>query len=258
MISFFRRLFDKIEKTDVQRPRIELDAADYGAIYAIGDIHGCMSLLRAAYERIQQDEPGVPGKKLVVFLGDYVDRGLASRAVLDFLSRPTADDVKHVCICGNHDFEFLRFLRDTRNNMGWLDFGGIETLRSYGIDAEHTLKGGGGQAALIRMVEEAVPEHHVRFLESIPTMLVVGKLVFVHAGIRPGVPLENQTDEDLMWIREPFLTEGPQLPSLVVHGHTPTKEPTFSAGRVGIDTGAFATGRLTVLRICQGKASILQ
>lgn len=162
------------------------------------------------------------------------------------------------CICGNHDFEFLRFLRDTRNNMGWLDFGGIETLRSYGIDAEHTLKGGGGPAALVRMVEEAVPQQHIRFLEAIPTMLTVGKLVFVHAGIRPGVPLENQVDDDLMWIREPFLTDGPQIASLVVHGHTPTKEPSFGSSRVGIDTGAFATARLTVLRICQGKASILQ
>lgn len=142
--------------------------------------------------------------------------------------------------------------------MGWLDFGGAETLRSYGIDAEHTLKDGGGQAALFRMVEEAVPEQHIQFLETLPTMLTVGKLVFVHAGVRPGVPLENQTDEDLMWIREPFLSDGPQLSSLVIHGHTVTPEPSFASGRVGIDTGAYATGRLTVLRISQGKASILQ
>ena len=258
MISFFRHLIEKFEKTDEQRPRVELNLSDFSAIYAIGDIHGCMGLLQTVYNRILEDQPGISGRKLVVFLGDYVDRGTSSQAVLDFLSRPTSDEVQHICICGNHDLEFLRFLRDAKSNMGWLGFGGEETLRSYGIDAEHILRSGGGLAVLTRVVGEAVPKHHVRFLESMPTMLTVGKLIFVHAGIRPGVPLDKQTDEDLMWIREPFLTDGPKLPFLVVHGHTITPEPVFASGHVGIDTGAFATGRLTVLRICQGKASILQ
>lgn len=120
------------------------------------------------------------------------------------------------------------------------------------------MKSGGGLPVLTRVISETVPEHHVRLLESMPTMLTVGKLVFVHAGIRPGIALDKQTDDDLMWIREPFLTDGPKLPFLVVHGHTITQEPVFASGHVGIDTGAFATGRLTVLRISQGKASILQ
>src|SRR5437868_3169001 len=103
MIAFFRRLFDRIEKTDEQRPRIELDGSAFSAIYAIGDIHGCMNLLKSAYARIVDDQPDPPGKKLVVFLGDYVDRGVSSRAVLDFLSKPSPDNVQHVSICGNHD-----------------------------------------------------------------------------------------------------------------------------------------------------------
>ncbi len=258
MFAFIKSLFETTETAKEQRGRLRLDAADFSAIYAVGDIHGCMGLLKDAYARIVADKDDQSGRKLVVFLGDYVDRGMSSRAVLDFLSRQSPEGVYHVCLCGNHDLEFLRFIRDPKNNMGWLNFGGIETLRSYGIDAEHTLKGGGGQAGLLRMVKEAVPDRHVHFLERLPSMLVVGKLVFAHAGIRPGIPLEKQIDEDLMWIREPFLTQGPGMPFVVVHGHTVYSEPSFSSGRVGIDTGAYSTGRLTVLKIRDGKATILQ
>ncbi|MBO9136774.1 serine/threonine protein phosphatase [Rhizobium sp. B230/85] len=258
MFAFFKSLFESPETAEEQRGRPRLDAADFSAIYAVGDVHGCMGLLKEAYARIVADNEDQSGQKLVVFLGDYVDRGMSSRAVLDFLSRQSPEGLYHVCLCGNHDLEFLRFLRDPKNNMGWLNFGGLETLRSYGIDAEHTLKGGGGQSGLLRMVKEAVPDRHVRFLADLPSMLVVGKLVFAHAGIRPGVPLEKQTDEDLMWIREPFLARGPEMPFVVVHGHTVCSEPSFSSGRVGIDTGAYSTGRLTVLKIRRGKAKTLR
>ena len=258
MLNYLKRLLGKIEKEEAKRTRLQLNASDFSAIYAIGDIHGCMSLLRAAYGRILADNKEQLGPKLIVFLGDYVDRGPSSRAVLDFLCKPNTTNVHHVCICGNHDYEFLRFIRDPRNNMAWLNFGGIETLRSYGIDAEHALKAGGGQAGLFRMVEEAVPVRHIQFLERIPTMLTLGKLVFVHAGIRPGIALQDQSDEDLMWIREPFLSDGPGIPSVIVHGHTVTREPQFTSGRVGIDTGAYSTGRLTVLKLAKGKALILQ
>jgi serine/threonine protein phosphatase 1 len=110
----------------------------------------------------------------------------------------------------------------------------------------------------VRIVKQAVPASHIDFLASLPTMLEIGPLVFVHAGIRPGIPLAEQTDQDLLWIREPFLSAGPKLPVLIVHGHTVQPEPDFGNRRVGIDTGAFATGRLTVLRIANGKAHVLQ
>lgn len=257
-MAFIRRLFEKFEKLESRRPRLVLSPLDYSAIYAVGDVHGCIDLLRSAYDRILEDRPDMPGRKLVVFLGDYVDRGPDSKAVLEFLRQPDTDEVEHVCLCGNHDNEFCRFLQDPQANLGWLGFGGAETLRSYGIDVKHILKSGGGPTVLERTVRQAVPAEHALLLSALPSMLEVGNLVFVHAGIRPGIPLPQQTDHDLMWIREPFLSRGPGLPLLVVHGHTISPEPVFGTRRVGIDTGAFATGRLTVLRLSQGKADILQ
>ncbi|MBO9099408.1 serine/threonine protein phosphatase [Rhizobium sp. K1/93] len=253
----FRRLLERSASKENRRPRMRLDPLRFSAIYAIGDVHGCMGLLRKAYDRILQDDPPSPGKKLVVFLGDYVDRGEDSKAVLEFLTRPCTEGVEHVCLCGNHDAEFFRFLLNPKATMSWLEFGGVETLASYGIDADHILKSGGGLPVLDRVVKQAVPAHHMSLLASLPIMLEVGRLVFVHAGIRPGVPLVEQTDHDLLWIREPFLTSGPKLPVFVFHGHTVQPEPTFGPRRVAIDTGAYATGRLTVLRISEGKIRVL-
>lgn len=258
MMALIRRLWAKLVKTETRRPRLRLEFSDFAAIYAIGDIHGCVTLLRNAYENILRDMPAERGKKLVVFLGDYVDRGPDSKAVLEFLCQPSAEGVDHIYLCGNHDAEFLRFLREPKSNMGWLGFGGLETLRSYGIDAKHVMKNGGGASVLDRIVKQAVPAYHLELLASLPTMLEVGNLVFAHAGIRPGTELANQTDQDLMWIREPFLSEGPTLPVLVIHGHTIKQEPDFGTRRVGIDTGAFATGRLTVLKLSQRNVDILQ
>jgi serine/threonine protein phosphatase 1 len=257
-MALIRRLFEKFVKRESRRARLVLSLADFSAIYAIGDVHGCIGLLRSAYDHILQDMPAMPGRKLVVFLGDYVDRGPDSKAVLEFLCQPSLGDIDHICLCGNHDAEFLRFLHNPKANLSWLGFGGMETLRSYGIDAKHILKSGGGPDALDRTVRQAIPADHVHLLACLPTMLEVGNLVFVHAGVRPGIPLAEQTDQDLMWIRDPFLHDGPKLPLLVVHGHTVSPQPVFGTRRVGIDTGAFATGRLTVLKLSQGKADILQ
>ncbi|WP_240539053.1 metallophosphoesterase [Rhizobium tumorigenes] len=217
-----------------------------------------MELLRKAYESILKDRPAVTGRKLVVFLGDYVDKGPDSKAVLEFLCQPAREGVHHVCLCGNHDAEFFRFLQDPKSNLGWLEFGGVNTLRSYGIDTKHILKNGGGLKVLQRTVSQAIPAQHIEFLSSLPTMLKVGDIVFVHAGVRPGISLTEQTDHDLLWIREPFLTEGPMLPLFVLHGHTVTARPAFGNRRVGIDTGAYATGRLTVIKLSQGTVSMLQ
>jgi serine/threonine protein phosphatase 1 len=257
-MSLFRRLFQGFSKPDSRRARIKFEVSDFSGIYAVGDIHGCIGLLNAAYDRILLDASATPGKKLVVFLGDYVDRGPDSKAVIDFLSRPPSGNLEHICLCGNHDDEFLTFLRNPKGNMGWLGFGGAETLRSYGVDAQHIVKSGGGISALERIVKQAVPAAHADFLAALPIMVEIGSLVFVHAGVRPGLVLEKQKDQDLMWIREPFLTLGPDEPWLVVHGHTVEREPAYGRRRIGIDTGAVATGRLTVLGISQGKASILQ
>jgi serine/threonine protein phosphatase 1 len=240
------------------RPRIKIKPSDFPVVYAIGDIHGCLELLNTAHDKILLDASTSPGQKLVVFLGDYVDKGPNSKAVLDFLIQSPPEDVVQVCVCGNHDAEFLKFLQNPKSNMGWLGFGGADTLRSYGVDVEHILKKGGGLEALERMVKQAVPIAHVDFLATLPTLVEIGALIFVHAGLRPGVSLEKQTEQDLMWIREPFLSVGPDEPWLVVHGHTAEPRPVYGKRRIGIDTGAFVTGRLTVLKISGGKATLLE
>lgn len=216
------------------------------AIYAVGDIHGCYDQLVTAEARIRQDAARRSGgAALVVYLGDYVDRGPQSAAVLDHLTKPHDDGLARIALCGNHDDTFLNFLEDPAGSMYWLgpNFGGAVTLQSYGIDPEEVLWREG--AGLMR----AVPQAHQAFLGALPVFLHVGNYLFVHAGVRPAVALEDQEDEDLIWIREPFLTDGPGLPLIVVHGHTPSAEPDLAPGRIGIDTGCFATGRLTVLRV---------
>lgn len=258
-----RRLLNKLLRRqaggpDGERNRLSLgDETDYAAIYAIGDVHGCHAALLDAEARIVDDATACEGRKLIVMLGDYVDRGPGSRQVIDHLLTPPPMGFERVTLCGNHDDLFCRFLLDPAAHMGWLQLGGRETLFSYGIDASHSLERPRGLERLAALTRDAVPQRHVDYLRSLPSLLKIGRIVFVHAGVRPGLPLEEQSDEDLLWIREPFLSRGPELPVLVVHGHTPVPEVSRGKGRIGIDTAAFATGHLAVLKIVNGKTEVI-
>jgi Predicted phosphohydrolases len=245
--------------TKTTRRRIDLgpDEPLY-PIYAIGDVHGSLDQLIAAEERIARDiqKTGQPGP--VVLLGDYVDRGPNSGQVLDHLIRPSELKLRRVPICGNHDDLFARFLDQPEAYWDWLGIGGDRTLTSYGIDL--TFLGNNKKTRLERLsysLADAVPPAHKEFLAQLPTSLRIGRFVFVHAGIKPGVPLDQQDDEDLMWIRDPFLAEGPKMPFLVIHGHTPQPEPDRGPGRIGIDTGAYYSGKLTVLKLQGEQLSII-
>lgn len=228
-------------------------------IYAIGDIHGRLDLLDRLHGLIEADIAAAsPSETAIVYLGDYIDRGPDSRRVLEHLSGGNpADGIERIALCGNHDDTFLKFLRDPAGNAAWLDFGGDATLRSYGLGHLAHLRRPKELARAADAIRAAVPREHVAFLEGLPAMLVQGGRVFVHAGIRPGLPLDAQSDADLLWIREPFLAEGPRLPITVIHGHTPGEEPVFGPGRIGIDTGCFATGRLTALKLTEAGAILL-
>lgn len=227
-------------------------------IYAVGDVHGCLDQLLDAERRIREDAVQYEKTGLMILLGDYVDRGPRSAAVLEHLSRPADTSLRRLPLCGNHDDVFLQFLRDPKQMDRWLEFGGRQTLLSYGLDAEHLVsRSGNDRNALRTMLQSSIPGHHVEFLASLPVCLEIGDYVFVHAGLRPGVPVADQKDEDLMWIRQPFLSRGPQLPKIVVHGHTPVEKPEFASGRIGIDTGTYYSGHLAVLKIVDGQATIL-
>lgn len=258
-MNILRRLFSSSQTatTGFQRQRIDYSDRDFAAIYAIGDVHGCLAELLAAERRILRDARGIAGPKLIVMLGDYIDRGRQSRQVLEHLLEAPPEGFERVLLCGNHEDLFLDFMEDVRANIKWLQIGGVETLFSYGIDAAHLLERSNGQQLLAAAVHETVPLRHVELLRSLTGALTVGKVIFVHAGIRPGIDMRDQDDHDLLWIREPFLRDGPQLPYLVVHGHTPAAEPVFGNGRIGIDTAAYQTGKLTVLRVANGKADII-
>ncbi|MGZ9719718.1 metallophosphoesterase [Rhizobium miluonense] len=241
-----------------QRGRIDLTGRDYTAIYALSDIHGSYDEMVAAERRIVEDARGLPGRKLLMYLGDYVDRGPRSSDVLAHLCAPPPEGFDRYALCGNHDDAFLRFLDDPDANIHWLEFGALPTLLSYGIDARHVLFDLGYSIGELRdLTLKAMPPAHVDLLRSLAVAVTLGSTLFVHAGIQPGVGLGEQTDEDLMWIREPFLSEGPQLPLLVIHGHTPGSHPVFGLSRIGIDTAVSMGGTLTILKIANGRQMIL-
>ena len=258
MLNLFRQM--SMRKRDWIRPvrpaRRRLLLTDpETVIYAIGDVHGCFDALLDAERRIARDAEG-HASITIVMLGDYVDRGPQSADVLDHLMRPPPRGVRRVCLAGNHDDEMLHFLQDPEPSKEWLEFGGGTTLQSYGLTLPAP-RLGVSPGRIRALAREAVPQEHIDFLAQLPVLLAFETYLFVHAGIVPGLQISSQSDHDLMWIREPFITEGPRLQVTVVHGHTPTIVPSFGPNRIGIDTGAFRGGPLTVLRLHRGEMAVI-
>lgn len=215
-------------------------------LYAIGDVHGRLDLLRRLCEGIDQERRAAPGlEHRLVLLGDYIDRGPESRAVLDWLIARSVEVPGTVALAGNHEDSMLRFLDDLAVGPSWLYCGGRETLMSYGIEAPRYSEDAGLLRRLQDALRAALPAPHVAFLRGLPTSHVDGDYFFVHAGVRPRVPLAEQRRADLLWIREEFLGSGEEHGKVVVHGHTISRTPELRRNRIGIDTGAFASDTLT-------------
>ncbi len=232
-------------------PRIKIENQP-AVIYAIGDIHGCLDKLKAIESFIIEDAADIDGDKLIITLGDYVDRGPASAQTLNHLIRRAPEGFKRICLRGNHEAMFLKAIEQPKTMGDWLDWGGRETLTSYGIDADAFRS----MSAKTRgqVMQSFISDDHIAFLKNLPIMATAGAFTFVHAGIRPKTALDQQRDEDLIWIREPFLSQPHGLPTTVVHGHTPLEAPSIVEGRIGIDTGAYAGGPLTAVKILQSGA----
>lgn len=212
-------------------------------VYAIGDIHGRLDLLERAIAAIGRDTDRHGGEALTVTLGDYIDRGPASRGVIERLAAnpfPTP----YIALKGNHETLLEAFLTDPGGGEHWRRLGGLETLHSYGVPVADLMLGRNYAEASQRL-REALPPHHLDFLRSLKTSHSLGGYFFCHAGVRPGVPLERQNDDDLMWIRDEFLSSTIDFGKTIVHGHTPVDAPDIRKNRINIDTGAFASGRLT-------------
>ena len=228
-------------------------------LYAVGDVHGRLDLLQRLLEMIRRDaEASRADRRTLVFLGDYVDRGPDSRGVVERLlgDLPQGFDVHF--LKGNHEAILLDFLAEPWRLDHWLQNGGEETMRSYGVDTQRLAQLGSPPSAWRDAFSEALPEAHLRFFRNLQLSVSFGDYLFVHAGLRPGVPLEAQSEADLVWIRAPFLDHAEPFGKVVVHGHTPGEEPVTRSNRVGIDTGAVFTGRLTALRLEDGSRKFLQ
>lgn len=232
------------------RPKRTDRLAEGLRLYAIGDIHGRSDLLDTLLTQIDADLKGWSGDSEIIFLGDYVDRGNASAAVLERLAGGAPSGRRWTLLKGNHESILSHLVsgrprEDDALYPAWLKHGGRETLASYGLPA--TLAFGDDEAAALGALRDVMPRAHVELLDSLDLMRREGDYLFVHAGIRPGVPVEEQRQRDLIWIREAFLEHRGDHGFHVVHGHSITRDVDAQANRTGIDTGAYATGRLTAM-----------
>jgi serine/threonine protein phosphatase 1 len=239
-------MFSKRRAPPLRKPQVP----DRSRIYVVGDVHGRIDLFDNLINQIALDLRRADcDKSLTVFLGDYVDRGPNSAAVLGRLTRgdlPTPI----VTLRGNHEQMLLNFLEDEATLDTWRHNGGLETLHSYKIDVTSLLRGQGYKLAQQELFAR-MPEEDQKCFQAMKTHATVGDYFFCHAGVRPGVPLDRQNDHDLLWIRDEFLSSNADFGKIIVHGHTPVPEPEIHPNRINIDTGAFATNRLTCL-ILQG------
>ena len=228
-------------------------------IYAVGDIHGRADLLDRLHALIVEDAARAPQGTAcrIVYLGDYVDRGPDSAGVIARLIAGPPPGWSAVHLRGNHDAALLAFLRDAAYLRIWGTFGGLQTLASYGVAPPSAGAGIDALEEARAALEARLPASHRAFLEATEAMHVVGGLVFVHAGLRPGLPLSDQVEDDLLWIREPFLSSPRSHGKLVVHGHSPSELVEILPNRVGVDTGAYATGVLSAVVFDGGPLRIL-
>lgn len=221
-------------------------------VYAIGDIHGRADLLDTLLDAIETDHAGrPPAGRLLIFLGDYVDRGPASREVVERLLALDPAGVKARFLSGNHEQMLLDFLGPAHFGERWIRNGGDMALASYGIALQESRELDWSDPReverLRRAVLDVMPESHLRFYTSLEAAIPLGGYFFVHAGVRPGVPLDRQKPQDLFWIRREFLDSIQDFGAMVVHGHTPAPEPEVLPNRINIDTMAWKTGRLTAV-----------
>lgn len=236
-------------------------APDGECIYAIGDIHGRCDLLERLIVEIEQDAASLPDgtRATIVFLGDYIDRGLQSRDVIDLLLSDRLGKFDPVFLMGNHEEALLKFLDDESFGSQWARYGGGETLYSYGFQPPNTRGSLGSHEAMAAArtawsklwaaFRERLPPEHLEFYQSLKPYYSAGDYCFVHAGLRPDKPMDEQNTRDMLWIRDEFLDDPRQFSHLIVHGHTPAEAVYRDNRRIGLDTGAFLSGKLSAVKL---------
>jgi serine/threonine protein phosphatase 1 len=236
-----------------QKPPPAAGLPDGRVRFAVGDIHGRADLLEMMLARLEsraEAEQRPDGAPAVIFLGDYVDRGRESARVLDLLIQGRPAGFERRFLKGNHEQSMLAFMEDPVANRAWLMHGGNETLIAYGVQPPSPLHGQDAEwIAAGAALRAKLPPAHFKFLSELERYAAIGDYVFVHAGIEPSRTLADQTDLDLFWIRNRFLNSRRRLSHRVVHGHTPLAQPYADHRRIGVDTGAYASGVLTAARL---------
>jgi serine/threonine protein phosphatase 1 len=226
-------------------------------IYAVGDIHGRADLLDPLFAQVDADIAKRPiTRPIYVFLGDYIDRGSGSRETIDRLILHS-EDSECVFLKGNHESIALKCLTDPTLLDQWLRLGGVETLLSYGVSPDIVARGRSA-IELQAAYHQSLPQAHFRFFRDLQNSFSCGDFFFAHAGVRPNVGLPQQKESDLLWIRDEFLASSIDFGKIIVHGHTPVHEIEIRPNRINLDTGAYATGRLTCLAIDNTSLSVIE
>ncbi len=227
-------------------------------VYAVGDIHGRADLLKKLHSLILEKSKAAPKKKkLVVYLGDYLDRGAHVRETIDELLSDPLPGFRYKHLMGNHEQFLLKFLDDPSIIRIWKDLGGDATLMSYGVDVSGTAFFDGQDEEIRRQLLNSMPRGHIEFIKNLEPFFRFGDYLFIHAGIRPGKALEDQKPEDIHWIRDDFLSSKQDHGVRIIHGHTITERVEEFPNRIGIDTGAFFTGVLSCAVLEDDQASII-
>lgn len=238
-------VFKRANNTDLPYPSIP----EGQRVYAIGDIHGRVDLLSQLLKTVDCDSQSAPNRdRSIVFLGDYVDRGPNSKEVIDTVLNHVPDGIRPIYLKGNHEDALLKFLSHPEFILSWKNYGGLDTIASYGVTLEIDRL---GDPSIIHKIHKTfcanLPPEHLALFQSLQTCHSIGDYFFVHAGVRPGIRLQKQVDEDLMWIRDEFLSSSDNFGKVIVHGHSPKTEPEIKFNRIGIDTGAYLTNTLSCL-----------
>ncbi|RYE10986.1 MAG: serine/threonine protein phosphatase [Hyphomicrobiales bacterium] len=247
-MSLLDRLFRRTPAA-VQEARQRLTlGSEHQLIYAIGDIHGHLDLLLELEALIETDRLALGMERTILLLGDLVDRGPRSAQVLDHVLMRQRSDPRYFCLAGNHEEAMLDFFTSGGSRAQWLRHGGIETLMSYGMPEEKL----GGGTATARAAAAYVPDEHIAMLQSLPVAIDTEHYFFAHAGARPGVELDAQTDHDLLWFKDGMASQYDEFSKTIVHGHDALTESAIGHRRINVDTGAFVTGRLSSVRLLRG------
>lgn len=239
----------KEEKVDARSAVIHALPPHIKTVFAIGDVHGMIDLARKAEMKIADDYDFDPDTTLILYLGDLVDRGPETAFLLDWLLVRSKTGAERMFLRGNHEEMMEAFLNDPGQHMNWLDFGGYETLNSYGIMQSHKKLHNMRAKDLTVLLQTTISDSHRRFIADTIDAIESESFLFVHAGVVPDLPIAKQSRDDFLWARDRFMAHEGGFEKTIVHGHTPVKTARYSHDRVSVDTGAYQTGRLTVAKI---------